>query len=107
MTLTIRRTFILGSMIGDLLAIGVGIVLLLPFPFSHGLHLRLITIGAWLCPFYVLMFMSVVHSISAVVMISLVGNAALYGGLAVLVRVVYRFYWACWSRLARRDTGPL
>jgi|HubBroStandDraft_6_1064221.scaffolds.fasta_scaffold195199_2 hypothetical protein len=88
MKLTIRKTFLLGAVVGDILAIVVGIILLLPFPFSHGLHLELITIGAWLCPFYMLMFMTVVHSMGAVIAISLVGNAVLYGGIAVLVRLV-------------------
>jgi len=88
--LTLGKSFLLGAAVGDLLAIIVGIILLLPFPFSHGLHIDLITIGAWLCPFYMLMFMTVVHSMGAVIAISFVGNAVLYGCIGMLIRLVRR-----------------
>ncbi len=92
MKLTFGKSFLVGAVVGDLMAIVVGIILLLPFPFSHGLHLDLITIGAWLCPFYMLMFMTVVHSMSAVIIICLVGNGVLYGSIAMLVRLVYKLF---------------
>ncbi len=88
MKLTVGRSFLFGAVLGEFFAIVVGVILLLPFPFSHGLHIDLITIGAWLCPFYMLMFMTVVHSIGAVVAISLIGNAILFGLIGVLVRLV-------------------
>ena len=88
MKLTVGRSFLFGAVLGEFFAIVVGVILLLPFPFSHGLHIDLITIGAWLCPFYMLMFMTVVHSIGAVVAISLIGNAILFRLIGVLVRLV-------------------
>ncbi|HXN63736.1 MAG TPA: hypothetical protein VN862_00270 [Candidatus Acidoferrales bacterium] len=88
--MTKRKSFLWGAVLGDFLALIVGIVLLLPFPFSHSLHVHLVTAGFWLCPFYVLMFMSLVHSTGAVVAISLVGNAILYGVIGALVRTVYK-----------------
>ena len=92
MRLTFRKSFLLGAAVGDLLAIVVGAILLLPFPFSHGLHIELVTVGFWLCPFYMLMFMTVVHSVGAVVAVSLVGNGVLYGCIAMLVRLVCKLF---------------
>lgn len=90
MKLTVGRSFLFGAVLGEFFAIVVGVILLLPFPFSHGLHIDLVTVGFWLCPFYMLMFMSLVHSTGAVVAISLVGNAILCGGIGLLVRLVYK-----------------
>jgi hypothetical protein len=92
MKLTLRESFLLGAAVGDLLAIIVGVILLLPFPFSHSLHMKLVTLGFWLCPFYLLMFMTVVHSIGAVVAVSLVGNGVLYGCIAMLVRLICKLF---------------
>ncbi len=101
MKLTIGRSFLLGAVLGEFFAIVVGVILLLPFPFSHALHIDLITIGAWLCPFYVLMFMTLVHSIGAVVAISLIGNAMLFGGIGVLVRFVCKLLQIVLARRVR------
>jgi hypothetical protein len=92
MKLTLKKTFLLGALIGDLLAIIVGVILLLPFPFSHGLHIKLVTLGFWLSPFYLLMFMTVVHSVGAVVAVSLIGNGVLYGCIAMLLRLVCKVF---------------
>lgn len=91
MKLTLGKSFLLGALAGDVLAVIVGIISLLPFPFSHGLHIDLITIGFWLCPFYLLMFIPVVHSVGAAIAVSLVGNGVLYGCIAVLLRLVCNF----------------
>jgi hypothetical protein len=87
---TLGSSFLLGAGAGALVAVIVGVILLLPFPFSHEAHIRLVTAGFWLCPFYLLMFMSVVHTAGAVVAVSLVGNAALYGIAAACVHSVWR-----------------
>lgn len=87
---TVRRAFILGALTGELTAAVVGVLLLLPFPFSHSAHLSLVTIGFWFCPFYMLMFMSLVHSMGAVVAISFVGNGVVYGTIGVVVRYACR-----------------
>ena len=96
MKLTLRRSFLVGLCLGEFLAILVGVILLLPFPFSHDLHVELVTIGFWLCPFYLLIFMNLVHSLGAVVAISLVGNPILFG-------IVGAVLWLFW-RLVR--IGP-
>ena len=87
-----REIILAGAVVGDFVAAVFGIFLFFPFPFSHDLHLYLITIGFWVCPFYILMYMTLVHSIGAVVAIGFVGNALLYGGIAVLIRLVCKLF---------------
>jgi hypothetical protein len=107
MKLTISRSFLLGAALGELLAAMVGVVLLLPFPFSHDLHIHLVTLGFWLCPFYMLMFMSVVQSMTAVVAIALVGNGLLYGGVGVFARFIYWLYRRCRESMLSLRCGVL
>lgn len=103
MKLTTGRAFVLGAAVGDFFAVAVGTILLLPFPFSHSWHIKLVTIGFWLCPFYVLMFMNFVHSMGAVVAISLAANAILFGGIGVLARLACKLVQLC--RIERDGPG--
>ena len=105
MKLTLRGAFLVGVLAGDVVAAISGVIWLLPFPFSHELHVELITVGAWLCPFYLLMFMSVVHGMAAVVAIAFAGNGLLYGSIAVFARLVYGLYRK-WRRLGPPVAGP-
>lgn len=97
---TLSRSFLVGAAIGALIALLVGAIWLLPFPFSRESHIKLVTIGAWLCPFYMLMFMSIVHTMSAVIAISVLGNAIVYGSIAAVARL--GFLWTSSYGSARR-----
>jgi hypothetical protein len=86
--------FFAGAVVGALLAI----ILWPGGVFNH-------MIGEWavltfrLCPFYLLIFF--MHSTAAVVIIAVVGNAILYGSLAIFCLIIYRsFKWLL--RIARQ-----
>lgn len=76
-----KKAFLRGALIGG------GLALLFLLWELFGPHPGFLFL---LCPFYALMYMNVVHTMTAVIVIAFIGNAVLYGVLAVLLLLAYR-----------------
>jgi len=88
-----RRVFLIGAVIGALVS-----GLFAPSFFtshwfiSYWWPLPWAYIPIWLCPFYILLFLmgNITRSVPAIVTIAIIGDAFLYGLLAMLCLLLYR-----------------
>ena len=87
--MNLKKAFVRGSLIGS------GLACCFSLWEVFGPHPGFLFL---LCPFYALMYMNVVHTMTAVIVIAFIGNAVLYGVLAVLLLL------AC--RMLRKITRP-
>ena len=84
-----KKAFLIGAVVGALLA-----VILWPGAPYNGLLFNSMStpegslIAAWLCPFFILIFF--MRSTAAIVPIAIIGNAILYGLLAMLCFLLYK-----------------
>src|SRR5713226_7798456 len=87
--MSIKKAFLLGALSGVVLASFLLLAIWIrPFP---------VAVNSWLeratfrfCPFYVLIFMNVLHAMWEVVVATIFGNAVLYGLLGVLLALTYK-----------------
>jgi len=90
-----KKAFLRGTLIGS------GLALLFLLWEAFGPHPGFLFL---LCPFYALMYMNVVHTMTAVIVIAFIGNAVLYGVLAVLLLLTDRMLRQITRRLTRPST---
>ena len=86
---TVRGTFVAGAVIGDALAAA--------FVFADWAHPAFLGLGTWadrtmfrMCPFLALGFTRMPTGVPGLIAVVLVGNALLYGGLAILLLLAFR-----------------
>lgn len=97
--MSIRRAIVAGALTG--LAVAIFLSLMVQFrPFSSLVPWDQLTLA--LCPFYLVAFMNVVHTMSGVIAIAIIGNVFIYGAIAGLVVAGLRAIRLLAGRTVRR-----
>lgn len=86
-----KRVFLIGAVIGALLT-----GFFAPAFFANHWFISFWSLSpwsavlAWLCPFYVLAFLGITSNIAALIALAVIGDALLYGLLAMLFFLLYK-----------------
>ena len=94
----IKRVFCFGALVGaSLAALFMFMDWIRPFPVPANVWVERTLFR--ICPFYALGFSNLVHSMTALIAMSLIGNALLYGVAALIIVLPYWVF--------RRATKPI